>query len=425
MRCAAAPSEAPARSRLGEACREDFPVLHQLAHGKPLVYLDNAATSQKPEAVLGALRGYYAEDNANVHRGVHYLAAKATTSYEAARGKVAAFVGAKSDREIVFARNATEALNLVAYSWGLENLGEGDEVVLSVLEHHANIVPWQLVAARTGAVLKFVGLTEDERYDVDGLRGLVGPRTKLIATAHVSNTLGCEAPVADIAQIARECGALFLLDACQSVPHMPVDVGALGCDFLVASSHKMCGPTGIGFLWARPEVLEAMPPWMGGGEMIQDVYLDHSTYAPPPMRFEAGTPAIGEAVGLGAACDYLTGLGMEEVHAFEREIGGYLYERLSAVDGVRVYGPKPEQGRASLCAFNCEGLHANDISTLLDQAGVAVRSGHHCTQPLHRHLGIPASARASAYVYNTEHEVDVFVEALKDTVGFFKEMGVC
>jgi len=259
---------------------------------------------------------------------------------------------------------------------------------------------------------------------VDHLRELVTPRTKLVSVVHVSNMLGCVNPVGAVAEVARAAGARVLLDCCQSVPHMPVDAPATGADWIVASGHKMCGPTGIGFLWGRPEVLADMPPWMGGGEMIQDVFLDHSTYAPPPGRFEAGTPAIAEAIGLGAACDYLAAVGMDRVHAFEDEIGGYLHQELSRVEGVTIYGPRPELGRASLCAFNVEGLHATDVSTILDQAGVAVRSGHHCTQPLHRELGVSASARASAYLYNTPAEVDAFVEGLKETVSFFREMGL-
>jgi len=291
-----------------------------------------------------------------------------------------------------------------------------------VAEHHSGLVPWQLVAARTGAVLRHVGLDPvTQGLDMADFRAQLSSRTKLISLVHVSNVLGAVTDTELVAAEARRVGARLLLDCCQSLPHMPVDVTALGADWIVASSHKMCGPTGIGFLWGRAEVLEGMPPWMGGGEMIQDVFLDHSTYAPPPARFEAGTPAIAEAIGLGAACDYLSALGMQRVHAYEAEIGGYLYERLQSVPGVTVYGPPPggARGRASLAAFNVEGLHATDVSTILDASGVAVRSGHHCTQPLHRYLGVPASARASAYIYNTPGEVDAFVDALRETVAFF------
>jgi cysteine desulfurase/selenocysteine lyase len=420
---AAAPSGA--LLEMAERVRAEVPILHQEVHGRPLVYLDSAATSQKPRAVLAAMDAYYERDNSNVHRGVHALAARATDAYEAARGKVARFVGAGSDREIVFTRNASEAINLVAYSWGLSNLKPGDEIVLSVAEHHSNLVPWQLVAAKTGAVIKHVGLTPQQELDVDHLRALVTPRTKLVSLVHVSNALGCVLDVPAVVEAARAVGARVLLDACQSVPHLGVDARALGVDWLVASAHKMLGPTGIGFLWGRYEVLEEMQPWMGGGEMIQDVFLDHSTYAAPPTRFEAGTPAIAEAIGLGAACDYLSAIGMDAVHRYEEEIGGYLYERLRAVDGVTIYGPPPSapRGRAALAAFNVDGLHATDVSTLLDSAGVAVRSGHHCTQPLHRVLGVPASARASCYIYTTPANVDAFVDALKDTIGFFREVG--
>ncbi|KAF8071197.1 NFS2 [Scenedesmus sp. PABB004] len=431
---AAAPAPPPAAPRapatvsgLGASLRRDVPILDQTVNGRPLVYLDNAATSQKPVAVLDAMETYYRTYNSNVHRGVHHLSARATTAYEDARAKVAAFIGAASPAEVVFTRNATEAINLVAHTWGAANLGPGDEVILSVAEHHSNLVPWQMVAQRTGAVLKHVGLTQDtQELDMDHLRELVTPRTKLISLVHVSNMLGAVLDVEAVVEAARRVGARVLLDACQSVPHMPIDVRALGVDWIVASGHKAMAPTGIGFLWGRAEVLESMPPWMGGGEMIQDVFLDHSTYAAPPARFEAGTPSIAEAIGLGAACDYLSGVGMGRVHAYEAEIGGYLYDRLAALDKVTIYGPPPsaKRGRAALAAFNVGGLHATDVSTLLDTAGVAVRSGHHCTQPLHRHLGIPASARASAYIYNTPAEVDLFIDALKETIDFFGEMGM-
>eukprot|EP00873_Tetraselmis_striata_P011115 jgi/Tetstr1/431379/TSEL_021070.t1 len=410
---------------LGESLRPDFPILHQQVNGHPLVYLDSAATSQKPAAVLAKLTGVYEQYNANVHRGVHTLAATATAEYEGARAKIAGLINAASDREVVYTRNASEAINLVANTWGA-NLQPGDEIVTTVMEHHSNIVPWQLLAERTGAVLKFCELTDSQELDMEMMAELITPRTKLVAVAHVSNMLGCVNPVEDIIALAHKVGARVLLDSCQSVPHMPVDVQALGADWIVASGHKMCGPTGIGFLWGKAEVLASMPPWMGGGEMIADVFLDHSTYAEPPARFEAGTPAIAEAIALGAAIDYLQEIGMEKVHAYEQELGKYLYEKLSEVPGVQIYGPPPTArgGRAALCAFNVEGLHATDVSTLLDASGVAVRSGHHCTQPVHRYLGIAASARASLYIYNTRAEVDAFVAELKETLAFFKEMSV-
>jgi cysteine desulfurase / selenocysteine lyase len=413
-----------ATSSIATETRKDFPILNQKTEsGATLVYLDNAATSQKPNQVVDAHMFYYKDYNSNVHRGVHYLSAKATNAYEQSRAKLAKFINAKTDREVVFTRNASEAINLVANTWGTSNLKAGDEIILSVLEHHSNIVPWQLLAERTGCVLKFVGLTKDtQELDMDELRSLVNEKTKLITTAHVSNVLGCEAPVEEIVKLARGVGAKVLLDACQSVPHMTVDVQTLGVDWIVGSGHKMCGPTGIGFLWGRMDVLESMPPWMGGGEMIADVFLEKSTYAEPPARFEAGTPAIAEAIALGEACDYLTKIGMDRVHAYEVEIGKYLYEKLSAVEGVTIYGPPPSRGRASLCAFNVDGIHANDICTLLDQSGVACRSGHHCTQPLHRYLNAAGSARASLYFYNTPDEVDIFVDALRSTIEFFRDI---
>jgi len=407
---------------LGVGVREDFPILSQDSHGNPLVYLDSAATSQKPNQVLDVLSQYYLTYNSNVHRGVHDLSARATTAYESARVKVANFINATTWKEVVYTRNASEAINLVAYAWGMDNLKEGDEIILSVMEHHSNIVPWQLVAARTGAVLKFVKLSPEQGLDMEHFKELLGPNTKLVTIAHVSNTLGCTNPIREIAELAHAQGAKVLVDACQSVPHMPVDVQALGCDWLVASGHKMCAPTGIGFLWGRYDLLASMSPFMGGGEMIADVFQESSTYADPPSRFEAGTPAIGEAIALGAACDYLSSLGMENVHQYELQLGQYLYEQLQEVEGVTIYGPPPsaDGGRASLCSFTAEGVHATDISTILDHSGVAVRSGHHCTQVLHRELGLNATARASLYIYNTKEEVDVFVEKLKETLDFFK-----
>ncbi|AUT01509.1 cysteine desulfurase [Nostoc sp. CENA543] len=407
---------------LADKVRADFPILHQEINDKPLVYLDNAATSQKPLFVLNALRDYYEQYNANVHRGAHTLSAKATDAYEAARDKIAKFINAASRQEIVYTRNASEAINLVAYSWGMNNLQAGDEIILSVMEHHSNIVPWQFVAQKTGAVLKFVELTPDETFDLEQFKQLISEKTKLVSIVHVSNTLGCINPVAEIAKIAHRYGAKFLVDACQSVPHMPVDVQEIDCDWLVASGHKMCATTGIGFLYGKLELLEAMPPFFGGGEMIAEVYLDHSTYAELPHKFEAGTPAIGEAIALGAAIDYLTNIGMDKIHAYEAELTAYLFQELAKIPQVRIYGPKPDakgEGRAALAAFTVEGIHANDLSTLLDQEGVAIRSGHHCTQPLHRHLGLPATARVSLSFYNTREEIDVFIKALKETIDFF------
>ncbi|MFK8182490.1 MAG: SufS family cysteine desulfurase [Phormidesmis sp.] len=416
-------TSAPAKpALLADEVRADFPILRQEINGHPLVYLDNAATSQKPQAVLDAMANYYTADNANVHRGVHTLSARATEAYEGARDKVAAFVNAASRDEIVFTRNASEAINLVAYAWGLSELKPGDEVVLTVMEHHSNLVPWQLIAQRTGAVLKHVPLSNTQAFDLAAFQTLVTDKTKLVALNHVSNTLGCINPIEKVIEIAHQHGAKVLIDACQSVPHMPVDVQALDCDWLVASGHKMCGPTGAGFLYGKLDVLNAMPPFLGGGEMIQDVSLDHSTYAELPHKFEAGTPAIAEAVVLGAAVDYLTKVGMHRIADYEHQLTAYLYEKLAEVPQITLYGPPPAKdgsGRAAIATFTVEGVHAQDLSTFLDQSGIAIRSGHHCTQPLHKQLGVNSTARASLYFYNTPDEIDAFVKALKETISFF------
>ncbi|KYC40450.1 cysteine desulfurase [Scytonema hofmannii PCC 7110] len=411
---------------LADKVRSDFPILHQEVNGKPLIYFDNAATSQKPLLVLNTLRDYYEQYNSNVHRGVHALSAKATEAYEAARDKVAAFVNAASRQEIVFTRNATEAINLVAYSWGMKNLQRGDEIILSVMEHHSNLVPWHFVAQKTGAVLKFVELTPEESVDLEQFKTLVSDKTKLVSVVHVSNTLGCINPVKEICAIAHQYGAKVLIDACQSVPHMPINVQQIDCDWLVASGHKMCAPTGIGFLYGKLELLQQMPPFFGGGEMIAEVFLDRSTYADLPHKFEAGTPAIAETIALGAAVDYLSNIGMDKIYAYESELTGFLFEKLVQIPEIRLFGPLPKVaglGRAALAAFTAKDVHANDLSTLLDQEGIAIRSGHHCTQPLHRHLGIAATARASLSFYNTREEIDVFVKALKETLDFFGSFG--
>jgi len=407
---------------LASQVRADFPILHQQVNGQPLVYFDNAATSQKPQSVLAALKHYYACDNANVHRGIHALSARATDAYEAARDKLAAFINAASRDEIVFTRNASEAINLVAYSWGMTQLQAGDDIILSVMEHHSNLVPWQFVAQRTGAQLKFVGLTPEQTFDLDHYRQLLSERTKLVAVNHVSNTLGSLNPVDTIVDLAHRHGAKVLIDACQSAPHLPLDVQALGCDWLVASGHKMCGPTGIGLLYGQLDLLRAMPPFLGGGEMIADVFLDHATYADLPHKFEAGTPAIAEAIALGAAVDYLSTIGMETIADYEHDLTAYLYQALNQIPQVHLYGPQPRpdgSGRAALATFTVDTVHAQDLSTLLDQSGVAIRSGHHCTQPLHRILGVDSTARASLYFYNTYEEIDRFIAALTDTIDFF------
>jgi cysteine desulfurase / selenocysteine lyase len=405
---------------LADKVRADFPILTQKVNDQPLVYLDSAATSQKPQVVIDALSDYYQRYNSNVHRGVHTLSGLATDAYEAARQKVAKFVNAADEREIIYTRNATEAINLVAYSWGLGNLQTGDEVILTKMEHHSNLVPWQLVAQKTGAVLKFVDLSADEDFDLDHYKSLLSAKTKLVSVVHVSNTLGSVAPVQEIIALAHAQGSKVLIDACQSAPHMPLDVQDMDCDWLVASGHKMCAPTGIGFLYGKLEVMRSMQPFLGGGEMIADVFFDHSTYADLPHKFEAGTPSIGEAIALGAAIDYLTNIGMAEIHAYEQELSVYLYQQLAKIPQIRTYGPKSH--RAALAAFTAGEVHPHDLSTMLDQSGIAIRAGHHCTQPLHRELKAQSTARASLYFYNTKAEIDQFIVALKESIDFFAEI---
>ena len=404
---------------LADQVRADFEILNQEINGKSLIYFDNAASSQKPKSVIAAWKYYYEHDNANVHRGAHTLSARATDAYEGARDKIAKFVNAKSSQEIIYTRNASEAINLVAYTWGWANLKAGDEVILSVMEHHSNIVPWQLIAQRTGAVLKFLEPNREGVLTVEQFKSLLTSQTKLVSLVHVSNTLGCVNPMEEITAHAHAQGAKVLIDACQSVPHMPIDVQKLDCDWLVASGHKMCAPTGIGFLYGKRDILLDMPPFMGGGEMIADVFLDRSTYADLPHKFEAGTPAIGEAIALGAAVDYLTAISMDKIHAYEQELINYLMAALMEIPDITIYGPKGD--RAGLAAFTIDhGIHANDIAAMLDQDGIAIRSGHHCTQPLHRYLGINGTARASVYFYNTKAEIDNFIIALNEAIAFFK-----
>ena len=409
---------------LAEQTRADFPILEQQSSsGQPLIYLDHAATSQKPVAVLKALQAYYSQDNANVHRGAHQLSARATEAFEGARLTTAQFVSAASPREIVLTRNASEAINLVARTWGDDQLKPGDEVLLTVMEHHSNLVPWQMLAKRTGCVLRHVGITEQGTLDLEDLRSKLNARTRLVSLVHISNTLGCCNPVEEVVALAAQVGALVLLDACQSLAHKSVDVGKLGVDFLVGSSHKLCGPTGMGFLWAREALLESMPPFLGGGEMIQDVFLDHSTWAELPHKFEAGTPAIGEAIGMGAAIRYLQDLGLDAIQAWEAQLTDHLFARLQAIEGLRILGPTPEQqpGRGALATFLVDGLHSNDIAAMLDLSGVCIRSGHHCCQPLHRHYGVTGSARASLSFTSTFEEIDRFADELSSTIRFLRE----
>jgi len=393
--------------------KQDFPILHQTIHGKPLTYLDSAASSQKPSVVIEALDAYYRASNANIHRGVYWLSERATALYDEAREKVARFINAPDARSCVFVRNATEALNLVAYSWGRANLGPGDTVVLTLLEHHSNIVPWQIITAERGATIRYVDIDDDGRLRLDQLdHYLRTERVKLVGVTHVANALGTINPVAEIAARAHAAGALVLVDGAQSVPHMPVDVQALDIDFLVFSGHKMLGPMGIGVLWGRREILEAMPPFLGGGDMIREVTTCGSTWADLPAKFEAGTPSVGDAVGLGAAIDYLTALGMDAVRAHEREIVAYALERLAQVPGITLYGPTGED-RAGVVSFTLDDIHPHDIASILDSEGVAIRAGHHCAQPLMDRLGVVATARASFYVYNSEEDVDRLADALQ------------
>ena len=411
-----------------ESIRADFPILSRQVHGKPLVYLDNAATSQKPEAVIQAMDDYYRRYNANIHRGVHTLAEEATAAYEDARRKVGRFINARSPREVVFVRNTTEAINLVAHSWGRANLRQGDVIILTEMEHHSNLVPWQLLAQTTGAQLEFVALDAQGRlllghptppgsgHSLDHLLAANGERVKLVGVTGMSNVLGTINPVADIAARVHAAGALLLVDGAQSVPHLPVDVRAIDADFLAFSGHKMLGPTGIGVLWGRSAILEAMPPFLGGGDMIKSVGLLSSEWNELPHKFEAGTPNVADAIGLAAAVDYLTGLGMDQVHTHEQELTAYAIDRLAAVPDLQIYGP-PAAERGGVVSFNLikDGdllIHPHDLASILDHEGIAIRAGHHCAQPLVEHYGVPAMARASFYIYNLEQEIDTLVEAL-------------
>jgi cysteine desulfurase / selenocysteine lyase len=398
--------------------RADFPILDQQVHGKPLIYFDNAATSQKPRAVLDALRYYYEHDNANVHRGIHELSNRATAGYEAARTRTAKFINARSAEEIVFTRGTTEGINLVAGSWGAKNLKAGDVILLTEMEHHSNLVPWQLLAQRAGAKLVYVPVTGDEGLlDLSKLDSLLTKQVKLFAMVHISNSMGTVNPVADLCARARRLGITTLVDAAQSAGHMTVDVQAIGCDFLAFSGHKICGPTGIGILWGRPELLDAMPPYQGGGEMILSVEYQKTEFKKAPHRFEAGTPDISGPIGLHAAMDYLDAIGRENIWKHDQELAIYACEKLAALKDIRLFGPKT--GRAGLVSFLLKDVHAHDVVTLADQAGVALRGGHHCTQPLMHRLGVESTARASFYFYNTRAEVDRFVDVVKEIQKFF------
>ena len=385
------------------------------------MYLDNAATSQKPRAVIQALTEYYETYNSNVHRGVHTLSMEATDRYEEAREKVARFINAETPESIIWTRNATESINLVAHSWAESNISEGDEIVVTRLEHHSNLVPWQRIAARNGAVLRFLELTEDGAVDMTGAASVINAKTKLLAVTQVSNSLGTVVPVKELAGMARSVGAAVLVDGAQSVPHQPVDVEDLGCDFLALSGHKMMGPTGIGALYARREILEQMEPFLHGGEMVLEVSYEDASWNELPMRFEAGTPNIADAIALGAAVDYLTALGMENVREHEKQLTAYALDAFRELEEIDLFGPMDVDRRGGILSFHSSDVHPHDLGTFLDQEGVAIRTGHHCTMPLMGALGVPATARASLYVYNTEQEVDALVDALKRALRYFAD----
>ncbi len=394
-----------------ERLRQDFPILGERVRGRPLVYLDNAATSQKPRAVIGAVSRFYAAENANIHRGVHTLSERATVAYEGVRERVARFLNAASPREIVFTRGTTEAINLIAHSWGATSLRPGDEILVTAMDHHSNLVPWQLLAGRTGAVVRAVPITNTGELDLDAFERLLTERTRLFAVTHVSNALGTVNPVRELVARAAARGVVTLIDGAQSVPHLAVDVRALGCDFFAFSGHKIYGPTGVGVLYGREALLERMPPWQGGGDMIETVTLEGSTYAPPPARFEAGTPMIAQVIGLGAALEYLEGLGLAATGAWEEELLARATEQVGALDGVRLIGTARE--KSSVLSFVMDGVHPHDIGAVLDDEGVAVRAGHHCAQPVMRRFGVPATVRASFAFYNTHQEVAALVRGLR------------
>jgi cysteine desulfurase/selenocysteine lyase len=393
--------------------REDFPVLKRQVNDKPLIYFDNAATSQKPNAVIDALDRYYREYNANIHRGIHKLAEEATLAHELARENVGKFINANRTNEIIFTRNATEALNVVAYTWGRANVGRGDKIVLTIMEHHSNIVPWQRLAEEKDAKVEFVKIDENGQLRQDEIHELIDERTKIVCVAHASNVLGTINPVKEIGRAAHRLGALFLVDAAQSVPHMPVDVREIDCDFAAFSGHKMLGPTGIGVLYGKAEHLEGMPPFLSGGEMIREVHTTGASWKDLPYKFEAGTPNVSGAIGLGVAVDYLRALGMRNVHDHEREITRYALDRMMQVDGLVLYGPMDVQNRVGVISFNLGDIHPHDLASILDEEGIAIRSGHQCAQPLMEFLQVPATSRVSFYIYNTKEEVDVLIDALE------------
>ena len=403
--------------------REDFPILNKSFNDKEkLIYLDHAATTQKPKQVLKKINDYYTNSNANVHRGAHQLSATATEQFENARLSIKNYIKAYSEKEIIFTRNATEAINIAAKSWGEKNLKENDEILLSIMEHHSNIVPWQLVAERNKCKVKFTKITSEGTLDLEDFKNKLNKNTKIVSIVHISNTLGCCNPIKQITQLAKNNGSLVLIDACQSLAHTQIDVKDLNIDFLAGSGHKLCGPTGIGFLWSREEILDKMPPLFGGGEMIQDVSEEKSTWADLPHKFEAGTPAIAEAIGLSEALSYINKLGLNNIEKYENELTKYLFKELLLINDLNIIGPNPKEDskRASLASFYIKNIHSNDIAEILDSKGVCIRSGHHCCQPLHKYLNINSTARVSMNFTTTKDDIDIFIAKLKETIKFLK-----
>ena len=403
--------------------REDFPILDKCFNkSEKLIYLDHAATTQKPKQVLEKINNYYLNFNANVHRGAHQLSAKATEEFENARLSIKNYINAYSEKEIIFTRNATEAINIAAKSWGEKNLKENDEILLTIMEHHSNIVPWQIVAERNKCKVKFTKITNEGTLDLEDFKNKLNKNTKIVSIVHISNTLGCCNPIKEITQLAKDNGSLVLIDACQSLAHTEVDVKNLNIDFLAGSGHKLCGPTGIGFLWSREEILDSMPPLFGGGEMIQDVFEEKSTWADLPHKFEAGTPAIAEAIGLSEALNYINKLGINNIQNYEKKLTEYLFDNLHSIKDLNIIGPNPDKDskRASLASFFINNIHSNDIAEILDSKGICIRSGNHCCQPLHKYLNINSTARVSMNFTTTKYEIDNFIEKLKETINFLK-----
>ena len=406
-----------------ERIREDFPILSRKIHGKPLVYLDNAATTQKPSQVIDSLVNYYENFNANVHRGVHSLSMEATDMFEQARVKVSDFINAETSETLIWTRNASESLNIVAHSWARTHIGEGDEILLTPMEHHSNLVPWQELARIKGANIRFIPMTEDGLLNLEDIESLLNEKTRLVSVVHMSNALGTINPVKELGQMAHSVDAKFLVDGAQSVPHMPTDVQDMDCDFLAFSGHKMMGPTGIGGLYVKMDTLETMEPFMTGGEMVLEVTYEKASWADLPMKFEAGTPNIADAVALGAAVDYLENLGMDNVHQYEQELTSYALEKFSEVEalGIDLFGPRDTNNRGGILSFTTAEVHPHDLGTILDRMGIAVRTGHHCAMPLIRSLGVAATARASFYIYNTIEEIDALIEGITEALRYFRD----